>query len=56
MRFHTVVLAELLQKRPTPRSGRPNPRGVKRKMSDYPIRPKAQSPSSRIDIAIYIIK
>jgi hypothetical protein len=45
---------------PTPVSGRGRqvPRGVKRKMSNYPLRPRAPQPITRIDFtaAILIIK
>ena len=45
---------------PTPVSGRGRhvPRGVKRKMSNYPLRPRAPQPITRIDftVAIRIVK
>jgi hypothetical protein len=38
--------------------GRQVPRGVKRKMSSYPLRPRTPQPTTRVDFtsAIYIIK
>ena len=40
------ILAEILQDRVPPRKGRYGPRGVKRKMSAYPIR-RARGPTMR---------
>jgi hypothetical protein len=52
------VLEELLQERVAPRRGRRNPRGVKRKMSNFPLRPRHATPLKSIAIAkvIRIIK
>jgi len=52
------VLDEILQDRVAPRRGRRNPRGVKRKMSNFPLRPRHAKPLAPIDIkkAIRIIK
>src|SRR3954470_6932914 len=36
--FHDAVLREILQERVPDRRGRRNPRGVKRKMSSFPLR------------------
>src|SRR3954454_6999417 len=36
--FHDAVLREILQERVPDRCGRRNPRGVKRKMSSFPLR------------------
>jgi hypothetical protein len=45
------VLDEILQERVPPRKHRRNKRGVKRKMSNFPVRRKADRPSPPIDIA-----
>ena len=52
------MLEELLQERLVPRRGRRNPRGVKRKMSNFNLRPRHAKPPKRIDIekAIKILK
>jgi hypothetical protein len=52
------VLDELLQDRVVSSRGRRNPRGVKRKMSNFPLRPRHAKPLASIDIkkAIRIIK
>jgi hypothetical protein len=52
------VLGELLEERVASSRGRRVPRGVKRKMSGYQLRPRAPQPTYRIDfhIAIRIIK
>lgn len=44
MAFHETVLDEILQERVAPRRNRRNPRGVKRKMSNVPLRPRDQPP------------
>ena len=36
--FHEAVLQEILEERVVARRGRRNPRGVKRKMSSFPLR------------------
>jgi hypothetical protein len=52
------VLDELLQDPVARRRGRRNPRGVKRKMSNFPLRPRHAIPlrSINLDKAIRIIK
>jgi hypothetical protein len=52
------VLAELLEERVAGNRGRRVPRGVKRKMSGYRLRPRSSQPILRIDFAaaIRIIK
>jgi hypothetical protein len=52
------VLDEILQDRVVPNRGRRNPRGVKRKMSNFPLRPRHAKPLSPIDIdrAILVVK
>jgi hypothetical protein len=52
------VLDELLQDRVVSSRGRRNPRGVKRKMSNFPLRPRHATALGSINIkkAIRIIK
>jgi hypothetical protein len=52
------VLEEILQERVLAKRGRRNPRGVKRKMSNFPLRPRHAEPLKSIDIekVIGIIK
>jgi hypothetical protein len=56
--FHDRVLEEILQDRVVSSRGRRNPRGVKRKMSNFPLRPRHAKPLKSINIerAIRIIK
>ncbi len=53
-----AVLAEILEERVASSRGRRVPRGVKRKMSGYKLRPRTPQPAVRIDFAaaIRIIK
>jgi hypothetical protein len=48
------VLEEILQERVVSSRNRRNPRGVKRKMSNFPIRRKTDRPLPAIDIATAI--
>ena len=48
------MLAELLEERVEGRRGRRVPRGVKRKMSGYELRPRTPQPTLRIDFAAAI--
>ncbi len=52
------MLEEILEERAVSGRGRQAPRGAKRKMSNYPLRPRAPQPITRIDFAtaIRIIK
>ena len=52
------MLDEILQERLPPRDGRRNKRGVKRKMSNFPIRRKTDRPAPPFNLqkAIKIIK
>ena len=52
------MLAEILEERVAGNRGRRVPRGVKRKMSGYKLRPRAPQPTTRIDVvaAIRILK
>jgi len=56
--FHEQVLAEILQERVNSSRGRRNPRGVKRKMSNFNLRPRHALPLPSVNIkkAIRIIK
>src|SRR5215217_6888488 len=56
--LHKAVLDEILEERVASSRGRQVPRGVKRKMSNYQLRPRVSQPTIRIDFAaaIRIIK
>jgi hypothetical protein len=56
--FHQAILDEILQDRFVSSRNRINPRGVKRKMSNYPLRPRQRRRARRIDFAqrVRIIK
>ena len=56
--LHEAVLEEILEERAVSGRGRRVPRGVKRKMSNYPLRPRQPQPTTRIDFpaAIQIVK
>ena len=56
--FHDTVLHEILDERVVSSRNRRNPRGVKRKMSNFPLRPRYVHSPPLIDIrkAIMIIK
>ena len=58
MAFHDSVLEEILQERVVSSRKRRNPRGVKRKMSTFPPRPRHATPPPPVDIerSIRIIK
>jgi hypothetical protein len=48
------VLEEILEERAVSGRGRQVPRGVKRKMSNYPLRPRAPQPTTHRDFAAAI--
>ena len=48
------MLDEILEERVASSRGRQVPRGVKRKMSNYQLRPRAPQPTVRIDFAAAI--
>jgi hypothetical protein len=48
------VLDEILEERVASSRGRRVPRGVKRKMSGYQLRPRAPQPTVRVDFAAAI--
>jgi hypothetical protein len=56
--LHQAILDEILQERVVSSRNRLNPRGVKRKMSNYPLRPRQRSRTRRIEFAkrIRIVK
>ena len=56
--FHESVLQEILQERVSSSRHRINPRGVKRKMSNYNLRPRKRLRTRRIGFAkqIRIVK
>ena len=56
--FHKAVLDEILQERVVSSRNRRNFRGVKRKMSNFPLRPRHVKPLPKINIrkAIRIVK
>lgn len=51
MAAHEAVLDEILSERVVSSRYRRNPRGVKRKMSNYPLRPHQPCSTMRLDIA-----
>jgi hypothetical protein len=58
MAFHDSVLEEILQERVVSSRKRRNPRGIKRKRSNFPLRPRHATPLPPVDIerSIRIIK
>jgi len=56
--LHDAILDEILQECVEARRGRRNPRGVKRKMSNFPLRRRTDKPMARIDIkkAVRVLK
>ena len=52
--LHEAVLAEILEERVVSSRGQRVPRGAKRKMSGYQLRPRASQPTVRVDFAIAI--
>jgi hypothetical protein len=56
--FHKAIRDEILEERVSSSRNRINPRGVKRKMSNYNLRPRKRQRTGRIDIAkrIMIVK
>jgi hypothetical protein len=47
--FHEAILKEILQERVGSSRSRINQRGVKRKMSDYPLRSRKRQRTRRLD-------
>ena len=56
--LHEAILDEILEERVVSSRTRINPRGVKRKMSNYPLRPPKRSRTRRVEFTkrIRIIK
>jgi hypothetical protein len=56
--LHEAILDEILEERVVSSRNRINPRGVKRKMSNYPLRPRQPLRTRRIDFGkrIMVIK
>ena len=52
--LHEAVLDEILEERVASSRGRQVPRGVKRKMSGYKLRPRTPLPTIRVDFAAAI--
>jgi hypothetical protein len=46
---------EILQERVATSRGRRNPRGVKRKMSNFPLRPRGAPPLPRVHVSVVIV-
>ena len=55
MAFHERVLEEILQERVVSSRGRRNPRGVKRKMSNFPLRPRSAGPLPPMHVSVVVI-
>jgi hypothetical protein len=49
------VLDEILQERVVSSRGRRSPRGVKRKMSNFPLRPRGAAPPTRQTGVVHIV-
>jgi hypothetical protein len=58
MAFHDRVLEEILQERVVSSRNRRNPRGVKRKMSNFPLRPRRAQPlpPTRVGAVVVAVK
>lgn len=56
--LHEAILEEIVEERAGSSRSRINFRGVKRKMSNYPLRPRKRGPTRRIDVSkcIRIVK
>ena len=56
--LHEAILDEILDERVVSSRNRINPRGVKRKMSNYHLRPRGRQPTRRLNAAkkIRIVK
>jgi len=52
--FHERVLQEILEERVSSSRQRINPRGVKRKMSNYPLRPRKRGPTRRPNFSAFV--
>jgi hypothetical protein len=54
--FHEAVLVEILEERVVKRKYRQNPRGVKRKMSSYSLRPRGRGKTQIANADIIIVE
>lgn len=52
--FHEKVLEEILEERVVSSRNRRNPRGVKRKMSTFPVRRRGSIPMPKLDLQLTI--
>ena len=52
--LHEAILDEILEERVVSSRDRINPRGVKRKMSNYPLRPRKRQPTRKLNVAQHI--
>jgi len=52
--FHERVLEEILEERVVSSRNRRNPRGVKRKMSTFPVRRRGSKPMPKLDLHLAI--
>jgi hypothetical protein len=55
MAFHERLLEEILQERVSSSRGRRSPRGVKRKMSNFPLRPRGAGPRPPMQVSVVVI-
>ena len=55
-RAHQAVLQELRAERVSSSRGRVVPRGVKRKMSNFPLRPRRRQRTTRRDYRVRVLK
>jgi len=46
---------EILQERVASSRGRRSPRGVKHKMSNFPLRPRGAAPLPRVQVSVIIV-
>jgi len=53
--LHERVLEEILQERVASSRGRRNPRGVKRKMSNFPLRPRGTPPLPPLQVSVVVV-
>ena len=52
--FHDRVVEDILEERVVSSRNRRNPRGVKRKMSTFPVRRSGLKPISKLDLQLVI--
>jgi hypothetical protein len=53
--FHERILDEILEQRVVSTRNRINPRGVKRKMSNYKLSPRQRQKTRRLNVATRIV-